>query len=740
MPGSHGPSIKRPDIYEALRRRGYDKSRAAAISNAAAAGTIDRKAAATGPFAVAPGGPGGLLSALARRRKEFDESKHPRDDEGKFGGGSGGGGEKKPAAKPKKKPGQEGKTKQEIANENRAAMAQQTGIGSNLDGAMARLNAGMGGQADEGNADKLVEQGLAKKDPTTGRYSLSPEGKKYYAAAAKGDADAARSAIGDAKNRVAGEAAKRAAADKKKADADKKKQDAAAKKKPKKEGAAEGASEGGKEEEKKPKGGGGGGGGKTEPRGGKPQKLLMAPESILAALRGQSQKAMRPGARRAWRHVYAEHKARGFTPAESRAAAGRALKAARAARAKRAYEQALAATEKAGRLMVFKDARGQDRWLAVSSTAYRDRDGEIVSSRALRGAVAVADVTGRRGPLRFWHVPGLDIGDCDYQATTKDGRFLIESGTFRHPAYARAVGAAQGWGMSIGFTHPASQPGPAGVFDDIAIFERSLVPPGRAANPFTRITTKETRRMDETKLKALVALLGSEAAQSLLGQVEQTAKAADAAGVAYKAASTPEEVTIGGVVYTLKAPPPGAPMDPAAATAPAVPMAEEPAEPEAEAPDIEELLSKKVGDLTGEELFALIAAASGTAAMEAMDGKIGDYATKMAEMKSQYEAMGKAFGAMQAQKDDERAQLKATVDQLNARLKELVGDMPAAGYRPSQVADSTISPSDPLAASVKARSEPGAVGPLGDVLRWAPDPLGLLGGNAAPSWVVQPDK
>jgi hypothetical protein len=35
MPGkSHGPSIKRPRVYEALRKKGYSKTRAAKISNA----------------------------------------------------------------------------------------------------------------------------------------------------------------------------------------------------------------------------------------------------------------------------------------------------------------------------------------------------------------------------------------------------------------------------------------------------------------------------------------------------------------------------------------------------------------------------------------------------------------------------------------------------------------------------------------------------------------------------------
>lgn len=52
MPGrKHGPSIKRPKVYEALRRRGLSKSSAAAISNAgrtrAQRSAMARKAART---------------------------------------------------------------------------------------------------------------------------------------------------------------------------------------------------------------------------------------------------------------------------------------------------------------------------------------------------------------------------------------------------------------------------------------------------------------------------------------------------------------------------------------------------------------------------------------------------------------------------------------------------------------------------------------------------------------------
>jgi hypothetical protein len=41
--GGHGPSIKRPRVYEALRAKGYSKSKAARISNSGARGGKRKK-------------------------------------------------------------------------------------------------------------------------------------------------------------------------------------------------------------------------------------------------------------------------------------------------------------------------------------------------------------------------------------------------------------------------------------------------------------------------------------------------------------------------------------------------------------------------------------------------------------------------------------------------------------------------------------------------------------------------
>jgi hypothetical protein len=334
---------------------------------------------------------------------------------------------------------------------------------------------------------------------------------------------------------------------------------------------------------------------------------------------------------------------------------------------------------------VYKDASGADRWVSVSSTAYRDRDREIVSTKALQGAVALADASGYRGPLRFWHVPGVEIGDCDFQATAQDGRFLIESGTFRSPALAAAVKShADGYQVSIGFTHPASEPDPNGVFSHIAIFERSLVPKGRASNPFTQVTlaTKEIRMLTTEKAAALKELLGGDQTllDGLLSQVATTDKAAQDGGVAYKDAETPAwaQALIGrieAIETSLKAAP--------------VMVEGSPEEEAAEPPDeamAEGDTSDGTGDenmLTGAEISA-IAQQTAQVLLDALMPHLG-IGQKMDEVKSLLGGMAGSY----AKKDAEQAEIKEAVAALKEQVADLSGSQPrilAGGYRASQAA------------------------------------------------------
>lgn len=54
MPGKKYASIKRPRIYEALKRKGYTKTKAAKISNAIATGTNKHRGQNTHPPTLAP--------------------------------------------------------------------------------------------------------------------------------------------------------------------------------------------------------------------------------------------------------------------------------------------------------------------------------------------------------------------------------------------------------------------------------------------------------------------------------------------------------------------------------------------------------------------------------------------------------------------------------------------------------------------------------------------------------------
>jgi len=333
-------------------------------------------------------------------------------------------------------------------------------------------------------------------------------------------------------------------------------------------------------------------------------------------------------------------------------------------------------------LAVFKDAQGHDRWLAITTTAYEDKDREFITRKAIRGVVAAGDAGAPRGPLRFWHVPGLDLGDCDYQATAYDDRFLIESGTFRSPAAAR-IGqkAAQlGYQMSPGFLHTHQEPR-GGSFDHIALFERSFVPPGRASNPYTRLLTKEARMLTPEKQKEFESLADSDEGRALLTrlltQASTTVKAADDAGAVYKDAPVWAQALLGrldGMEAQLKAFPPVA----AAADEQAAAEDDDLAAMETEtADDGMGMDDEGFADMIVDKLFARLGP------MLDLEKKVAGYLDSMKGM----------LQPMQ-QKDDARAQELATLQvavdagakagaALAERLKALEGDLPrgALSYR-----------------------------------------------------------
>lgn len=374
---------------------------------------------------------------------------------------------------------------------------------------------------------------------------------------------------------------------------------------------------------------------------------------------------------------------------------------------------------------VFKDASGRYRWVAQSSSAFMDRDKEIVSTQAMTDDCMFADKLKSYGPLRWWHTPGLDLGDCDFNAM--HGRILIESGTFRTPSIAHKVAQAAGdLEISLGFLHLPSEPDASGVFHHIRRFERSLVPRGKASNRFTAFSVKESPMFDPTKVAALKQLGFSDSdITSFQTQAEATEKVADAEQVAYKAEDaplvmvapgnvtfqpgerfnaangdeyikSPSELDPTGMYYATKAF--GAPkIEPVEAAVEEV-VEEDAAEPMVEA--VEEDAAEGGLTLSSEDIAAIgqaLAEALQTALgplVSTMDltGKIGSHMDELKGMMGSYTAKK---DSSDAEKAEQITALKAQQDSIQLKLDELLGLQPEVSPRVSQAPTSILNPFNP---------------------------------------------
>jgi hypothetical protein len=248
---------------------------------------------------------------------------------------------------------------------------------------------------------------------------------------------------------------------------------------------------------------------------------------------------------------------------------------------------------------VYKDASGQPRWIARTTTAYKDRDGEILPIATLDQDSQRMTQSGQYGPLRWWHVGapdphndttpwgiGLDLGMCDYSAQI--GRTRLESGTFNSPKIAARVAQIAGsLELSPGFFHKATDPQPDGTYSAIRTFERSIVPTryGRASNLFTGISLKGNTIMDQDefnrrfKAACIELKLSPEQSADLYAQMVQTDKTATDQRVAFKSA---EQAPAPSTVYYLPDGQPGVIVDNvfvALKAAPSMAVEDEPAPP-----------------------------------------------------------------------------------------------------------------------------------------------------------------
>ena len=175
---------------------------------------------------------------------------------------------------------------------------------------------------------------------------------------------------------------------------------------------------------------------------------------------------------------------------------------------------------------VFKSSTGDYRWIGVSSSAFEDRTGETVATKAVDYSIKAAN--GDYGELRIYHLPGSKVGTCD--SSLRIGMFLIESGTFDNADMSVQVRSTVNadpdkYGLSIGFKYRPDDL-VDNCYEKIRIFERSIVEEQDAAALFTNIrlmsnlTEVISMEKKEELVSKLTEMLGGngDLAQNLLEQ------------------------------------------------------------------------------------------------------------------------------------------------------------------------------------------------------------------------------
>lgn len=369
--------------------------------------------------------------------------------------------------------------------------------------------------------------------------------------------------------------------------------------------------------------------------------------------------------------------------------------------------------------MVTKGADGRLRWVLISTSTFEDRDEEVISQKAQDEDTDYLYSTGEFGPLRYWHIgqpkqlkendyksvvagPGVDVGDCDISGM--HGKLRIESGTFRDEEIGATIkGMADEFDVSIGFSHPATEPDNKGVFAHIHTFERSLIPlaVAKGSNLFTAVPYigKEYTMNIKERVDEFVKRFGAKG-EVVLAETMTTAEKmetqGDAAGIRHKEG---EETK----------------------AAPAPVVAAPVAVPELPSPSV-------IGDMTQEEFAAWFGKEFGgllglESKMRGLMEETFGTRKKEADEKDEHiltqlkEAQASDFKIMEALAGITTAQKESA-----SRLQALEGDLPRAlaqGHRASQDSANVVPTGDPRLKDWRPAADP--MGALVDRMDGAPN-------------------
>lgn len=185
-----------------------------------------------------------------------------------------------------------------------------------------------------------------------------------------------------------------------------------------------------------------------------------------------------------------------------------------------------------------------DRWYAIYTNAYRDKEEEGFSRKALDAYLTRVENGERDYPeLWFWHLP-IRSGKADFLA--RHNNMMLAAGTYYETPTGRAMKGyyrttKERFTVSHGFYFPSGTKR-NGVFHYVDTFEISPIPAatGAEANQYTSFIGAEQPMITPDKRQWLEKQFGKETAAKLLAEAEQQdAKAAASGTPAYKAIEVP---------------------------------------------------------------------------------------------------------------------------------------------------------------------------------------------------------
>jgi len=205
------------------------------------------------------------------------------------------------------------------------------------------------------------------------------------------------------------------------------------------------------------------------------------------------------------------------------------------------------------------DSEGRDWFMIWPTNAYKDREGEFFTTKALHDYVERHAEEDVKGIADVAHAPGSEFGTIRHQAVVAD-HFVCQLGTYdntligqafkrffeKHPDGHKKI-APQGWGASHEFTYNHEDRAD-GVFQVFDIHKSTVLPLHKAANVFNPTPVMGGFKMDKDQQElfdTVGAELGLENLAETVIVMGKNAKAAlDDAGAerkSVKAEQVPEE-------------------------------------------------------------------------------------------------------------------------------------------------------------------------------------------------------